>query len=43
MNMTTNFVWNIFFCKSNMVKMHTFKIIPRSVLWALQWFNHIGT
>jgi len=26
-----------------MVKMHTFKIIPRSVLWALQWFKHTGT
>jgi len=33
----------IIFRKSNMVKMHTFKIIPKSVLWAGQWFNHIGT
>jgi len=42
MNMSTNFV-NIIFCKPNTVKMHTFKIISRSVLWALQWFNHLGT
>jgi hypothetical protein len=25
-----------------MVKMHTFKITPTSVLWALEWFNHTG-